>query len=152
MTKYRLCLQKGKLLIFDCWYMIACTNYFAILNCRIVLLPNCISFQYTIWQFSILIFYTFEQSFGGGLPQGWVGVFSDKEGGIQVLACQAPSIQTVESLLRTPWRAKLAGTIVESYINEIWFFNFFPTIIIIMFSNFTRWQLSPNFFEPGIVL
>ncbi len=41
------------------------------------------------------------------MPCSWAGVFLGKEGGIQVLAGLAPSSQTLGSLLRTPWPAKL---------------------------------------------
>ncbi len=42
-----------------------------------------------------------------GKPSGCMGVFPGKEGGIQVLAGLAPCSQTVGSLLRTHWSAKM---------------------------------------------
>jgi hypothetical protein len=43
---------------------------------------------------------------GVGMLHGFTGIFSRKEGGIQVLEGLAPSTQTVGSLLRTPWLTK----------------------------------------------
>jgi hypothetical protein len=72
-----------------------------------------------------------------GMTHGCTGAFTRKKGGIEFLAGPAPSSQTVGSLLRTPWLAKLTIKIVKYYINDYKFGNFF--IPKMMFANFTIW-------------
>jgi hypothetical protein len=43
---------------------------------------------------------------------GGMGMFSGKEGGIQVLTGLAPSSLTIGTLLRTPWPAELARMMI----------------------------------------
>ncbi len=101
-------------------------NWLALLICWIVLLPNCISFQYTTWEFSLLFLTLANIFLGVGAPRGCTGAYPRKEGRIEVLACPAPSSQTLGSLLRTPWPAKPAKKITNTYINNIKFGIFLP--------------------------
>ncbi len=97
-------------------------NYLAILHWWIVLLPNCTSFQNMSWDFYDLFFILANVFLG----VRYVAMFCRKKCGIQVLASLTPFIQTVWSLLRTPWLAKPAGKITEIVYQWYTIRQFFP--------------------------